>query len=362
MLKQRNRNVVAILTFEAIIGPATFEWVPSWLGRARTQVWVPFAVYLVVGVSLTMVIWGLAVRLDPGRNRAVTLLDAFIRTRLISVAFNGLMVVAFILSAGMVLRTAVHLIKYIALPHTPMFVLAVLAMLIPLQLLAGGLDALMRYEVALFWPTIIVGIAMLLMCLEVSDPANLLPLWPYDWHSLVGSWPQVLYLLPGFALLAVYLPVFRFAQVDHGSVRWMALAGFLSAAMLQAFNLSIVLMDFGPYEGASLNWPVVEAIRMQHGGRWVVLFLLPVLIAVSSAFNLYTFAAHRILVYYTRSRSPWIPAALFTAVVALCIGPESFEQVSRYYTPVLEGAEVCIYACLVVLWVRVKRKGGATRP
>ncbi|MCL6445216.1 MAG: spore germination protein [Alicyclobacillus sp.] len=364
MLKQRNRNVVAILTFEATIGPATFEWIPAWLNRVRTQVWVPFAVYVFVAVGLTLVIVSLVARMDTRRPHAITLLDAWIRTRWVSAAFNGIMLIAFIVNAGIVLRTAIHLIKYIALPYTPFLILAVLAMLVPLQLFTGGMDAVLRYGVVLFWPTVVVGVAMLLLCFEVSDPANLLPLWPHDWGSVAAATPQVLYLLPGLMLFTVYLPSFRFAQVDPGAMRGMALVGFLSAATLQALNLGLVLMDFGPSEGASLNWPVVEAVRMQHAARWAVLFLLPIpiLIAVSSAINLYTFAAYRILVYYTRRRSLWLLIALFGVVVALCVVPESFEHVYQYYVPVLEAAEAVIYACLVALWIRVEAKGRAMSP
>ncbi|WP_169725435.1 GerAB/ArcD/ProY family transporter [Alicyclobacillus contaminans] len=348
---------MAILTFEAVLGSGLFEWVPAWLDRVHTAIWVPFAAYVLVAAVLSLLIVDLIRALDPQKAPSATVFDALMRTRWLSAAINGLMLVAFLIYAGIALRTAIHLIKYIALPYTPVLVLAVLWMLIPLQLFSGGFDTVLRFEVALFWPTLIVAIIMLLLCLEVSDLANLLPVWPTDWGAVARTLPQLLYLLPGWMLFAVYLPLFRDASRHLGSMRLMVLTGFLSAAALQALNIGIVLVDFGPYEGATLNWPIVEAVRIQQEGRWPVLFLLPILVAVSSVINLYAYAAYRIVVCYTRIRSMWVAALLLAIVIILCVIPESLKYVFSGYAPVLELAEAIIYAALLGLWIRTKMKG-----
>ncbi|MBX5437016.1 MAG: GerAB/ArcD/ProY family transporter, partial [Alicyclobacillaceae bacterium] len=296
------------------------------------------------------------------QTRGVTVFDSLFQNRMVQLTLNGLLVVAFVLNAGVILRTAIDLIEYIALPYTPAFVLAALGMLVPLQLFTGGFDAVLRYGVALFWPTVLVGVTMLLLCLEVSDIANVFPLWPTDWRPVLGALPRVLYLLPGFMLCAVYLPLFRWASVETDVIRRMVFTGVVSSITLQVLNVGVVLVDFGPFEGAALNWPVIEAVRIQHGGRWAVLFLLPVLIAVSSAVNLYTYAAYRIAVYYTRIRRLFVVAVpLLGVVVGLSMVPTSLESVFRYYTPVSEAIEVVIFAAMLGLWVRLALKGGRKR-
>ncbi|WP_029422693.1 GerAB/ArcD/ProY family transporter [Alicyclobacillus macrosporangiidus] len=360
MLKQRNPNAVAILAFEMIVGSGMFEWIPAWLDRARTAVWVPLMVYAAVAVVLSQIMVHLVLQGRAQRAQAVTVFDALLPPRRLAEALNGLMLLVFLINAAIILRIAVHLIKYVALPDTPVLVLVVLGMLIPLQLFFGGFDAILRYEMVLFWPTVFIGVLMLLLCLEVSDLANLLPLWPVSWRAVVRTLPEILYLLPGFLLTVVYLPSFHAAGVDARSMRRMVLRGVLAAIVLQVLNVSAVVVDFGPFEGAALNWPIVEAVRMQHGGRWAVLFLLPVLAAVSSAVNLYMYAAYRIAVFYTytRARRMWVTGPLMAGVIALSVLPESFEQVFRYYVPVLEGIEGPLLGFLIGLWVWTKWKGG----
>ncbi|SFU86742.1 GerAB/ArcD/ProY family transporter [Alicyclobacillus macrosporangiidus] len=358
MLKQRNANAVAVLTFELIIGSGMFEWIPAWLGRARTAVWIPLMVYVAVAVALSQIMVYLVCQGRVRRAQAVTVFDALLPQQRVAEALNVLMLLVFLVNAAMVLRMAIHLIKYVALPDTPVLVLVVLGMLIPLQLFFGGFDALLRYELALFWPTVIIGVLMLLLCLEVSDVANLLPLWPISWRAVACTLPEILYLLPGFLLAAVYLPVFHAAGVEAQPMRGMVLGGVLAAVALQLLNVAVVVVDFGPFEGAALNWPIVEAVRMQHGGRWAVLFLLPVLSAVSSAVNLYLYAGYRIAVFHTRARRIWVIGPLMAAVIALSVIPESFEQVSRYYAPVVEGMGGVLLGIVIGLWMWTVWKGG----
>ncbi|MBX5436038.1 MAG: hypothetical protein IRZ33_02355, partial [Alicyclobacillaceae bacterium] len=93
MLKQRNRNSVAILTFESVIGSGVFEWIPSWLDQARTAVWIPLMIYAAVAVMLSQVIAGLARRLDSHQTRGVTVFDSLFQNRMVQLTLNGLLVV-----------------------------------------------------------------------------------------------------------------------------------------------------------------------------------------------------------------------------------------------------------------------------
>lgn len=349
MLKQRNRNVLMILIFESLVGPGTFEWIPYWLAHSRTGVWAPFLMYVLISALVAWVLVSVTFRMELGPIRPVTIFNGLIQTRWLVWTLNGLLFMFCLAQASSALRVSMNLIKYIALPYTPMAVLAGLAMVVTLQLFSGGLDAFLRYQAGLFWPTITIGLMMLLLSLGVSDRENLLPLWPVHWHDVFGLFPQFGYLMTGWCLAAVYLPVFRLAGVERAPMRRRVLSGFLMAAALQALNLFVVLVDFGPYEGASLYWPVFEAVRMQPEGRWVVLFLLPVLVASTSAINLYTFAAYRIALYYRRKRTVLLGMSIALTVMGLSLLPVSMQTLFHQYVWVLNGIEIIVFATAVFL-------------
>lgn len=357
MLKQRNRNVLAILTFELTIGPATFEWIPIWLRHVHTAIWVPILLYVGIGVVLIWLLTEVTFRDNRLDTRLLTAFDGVFHRRWLRWVVHGTLLITSVVYGSMVLRISMNLIKYIALPSTPMISIACLAMLIPVQLFRGGLDSVLRYEITLFWPTTVIGVLMLLLCFEVSDMSNLLPLWPVSWSDIIDLLPQWIYLCWGVLLLTMYLPIFRSAGADKRSVLWMAILGFLGAVLLQTLNVFVVLADFGAYEGASLNWPVFEAIRIQHYGRWTVLFLLPVLTAVSSAINLSTYAAYRLVAYYLRSRTALATIGLCSVVVLLSLRPPSMRTVLSAYVAVIDAATVFLGALLTVIALTMAFRG-----
>ncbi|GGJ12826.1 hypothetical protein GCM10010885_22670 [Alicyclobacillus cellulosilyticus] len=349
MVKQRNAQVIAILTFECVLGPGTFDWLPSWIADAKTWSWVPFLIYACLLFILLYILVDL-VAVTQGRSvRAVTVFDAILPGQ-IAWMLNMLLGIAFVLWAAASVRSGIQLIKYVALPNTPMLILASVGMLIPLQLLRGGLDALLRFQTVLFWPALVFGVGLLLLCVRTADPGNLLPLWPVWWHGVWAACQLIPRLLPGVLLCCAYVPVFRWAGVSAQALRHAVMAGTASVLLLQALNLLIVLADLGPFEGSNLNWPIIEVLRMQNWGKLDVIFLLPVLVTVSSIVNLFIVAACRIAVFYCRKRSIWVEIAVLALVVLLCVTPQTYLGVMRMLSFGLMGTEAALLPALVLLW------------
>ncbi|MCL6633785.1 MAG: spore germination protein [Alicyclobacillus herbarius] len=362
MIKQRNRHVLGILVFESILGSGTFEWFPAWIQSARSAVWIPFVVYSMVTLVLAFILVNLAQRIQMKDIRPLTLFDGCLPNRILRFVFHSLLLIVFVVKAALILRVAIYEIHYVAMPNTPNVVLALLAMLIPLQLLSSSFDSLVRYQTTLYWPTLIVAIVMLLLCMQTADFGNLLPLWPYDWHPILHMLPDILYILPGLLLCLEYFPLFRLAGLDAQPMYIHVFIAVTIVLLLQALNLLIVLINFGPFEGAALNFPVMEAIRMEHSGRGVVLFLIPVLISISSALNLYTYGAYRILEYHTQIRRLILAVGVLCGVTLLSLLLGSWQSMYRYYIPIVETVSAFVYVCAFGLWLWQVGKGKGLSP
>lgn len=302
MIKQVNRNVLAIVLFECFLGTGTMEWIPSWTEELKSAVWVLFTLYvlLLFGIGFLMI---RMMRSIPKEFAGCTMFDYFLGQKVGGV-LNVFLIGTLLTYTGKSLLLGVSLIHYATLPYTPTVAL-VLILLVSVQLLSAGFEAMLRFQIVMFWPALILATILLLISFRTSDFSNLLTVLPTTWKPIVHSVPRVMEILPGLILLVVYLPLFKkFGMSSDNSNRSFVYAS-IGTVLLHALNLLAVLAVFGPFEASSLQWPVLEMIRIQKLTgpfleRLDLIFLLPILISAASAVNLYAYGAYYVLSHYTK--------------------------------------------------------------
>ena len=342
-----------IFTFESLFGSGTMEWIPLWTRDAKSGIWFPFILYAVLLLGLSLVL----ARVTPDKKKIVheiSLWDFWLGSR-VGGFFNILLACVFTLYSARTLRLGTHLVHYIALPYTPTLVLVLLALLIPVQLFLGGFESLLRYQVFLFWPAILVAGFLLLMPLVHADFGNLLPLWPSSWGAIMDSCKRVMDLLTGLLLLFVYFPLIHRYSQEKISSRSVLIAG-LGVIFFNSLNVLVALSVLGPFETSSLQWPILEAIRIQKLPslfleRLDLVFFLPVLIAVSSAVNLYAFGAYHVLSQYNGGvRSKLGMGLYFFTIILLATLPDTLDHILLWYNWAFYVVEGLSLFLLPVLW------------
>jgi hypothetical protein len=358
VIRQRNRQTYAILTFVALLGPGTLEWFPGWLARAHTSVWL---LLLVWGVVILVLGWlAISAAANCPDNRSITGLLETVLGRLWGGLFNVLWAFILCLYGAKVLHSGIELIHYDVLPYTPTLVMVVMCLLIPLQLSVGGFDALLRFLTVLFWPALILAVAMSILCFRRGDFANLLPLWTLNARQLVSALPFSLQLLPGWLLIVLYTPLFSGSNISSAATFRTYVLGGAGVFLLIALDLGVVLTNFGAFEGAALRWPVIEAMRMQFGIRLDVINLIPVLIAVSGVFNLYVYGAYVLVHPYLRMHGTTLYSGVLAVCGALAVIPDFFHTAPSVYEVIACGF-VCLLAVILVAGIAVRHGPGSKR-
>ncbi len=200
MTKQVNRNVCAILLFECLLGTGTAEWIPSWTEELNSAVWVLFTLYvlLLFGIGFLMI---RMMQSMPKEFSGCTMFDYFLGQKVGGV-LNVLLIGTLLTYTGKSLLLGVSLIHYVTLPYTPTVALVLFSLLVPVQLLIAGFEAMLRFQTVLFWPAVSLATILLLISFRTSDFSNLLPLLPTAWEPIVHSVPRVMEILPGLILLS----------------------------------------------------------------------------------------------------------------------------------------------------------------
>jgi hypothetical protein len=355
-LKQQvNPLVFSIISFECLFGTGTMEWIPVWLRGLHTNVWISFAAYALLSTAFAYLVLRSAQRLSGGFS-GCTMLDLYLGKRVGGV-LNLCLAGAFIVCSARTLSLCAWLMHYAALPYTPGIALILLCLLTPVQLLHGGMDALFRFQTALYWPTLILALLLLCVSFKDADFANLLPVTASVHASVMQVISRTLDLLPGITLIMVYLPVF----IQLGITSRQSLINYLWASAgviaLNMLNLVIVLSVLGPFEGASLQWPILEIVRIQKMTgplleRLDLIFFLTVIICMISAVNLSMYGAYRIFVHYVHPRSLHTMVWAIVALVLFAVIPDDFDSLDRVYAYVFRFFEFVTFGLLLAIWLR----------
>ncbi|MCL6625516.1 GerAB/ArcD/ProY family transporter [Alicyclobacillus shizuokensis] len=363
MMRGRNAQTYGILVFIPLLGPATFDWFPDWLEGAGTNVWWLLMAWWLLAVVLgRLTVAVMAINRDhgPPQLHTASMLETMLG-RWGGRLANFLWAFVLCLYGARVLQSGIELIHYDVLPYTPTSVLIVLGLLIPLQLLVGGVDALLRYCAVLFWPALLLGLAMSMLCFRRADFANLFPLAnPMQAGQWLGALPHVLQLLPGWSLVMLYTPLFQ-AWLSPGTAFRAYLFGGGGVLLLMALDFCMVLANFGAFEGAALQWPVIEAMRMQLGIRLDVINLIPILIAVSGLLNLCVFGAYMLIRPYIRMPSVARGCLVLGTCGSLAWIADVYVGTSKLYEASSIGFGcVLVVALSVWLTVRHERSGAGS--
>ncbi len=96
-----------------------------------------------------------------------------------------------------------------------------------------------------------------------------------------------------------------------------------------------MLAVLGPFEASSLQWPVLEMIRIQKLTgpfleRLDLIFLSPVLIAVVSAVNLYAYGAYMYCLTITKPHQRQALIFIFITMLFACHPTEEYRAISMY--------------------------------
>ena len=210
----------------------------------------------------------------------------------------------------------------------------------------GGFDAVLRFMTALYWPSLIIAVSMLVLCFRRADFGNLLPLWTLTGRQVLSALPDCLQLIPGVLLIFLYTPFYIGRAVSVSTALRAYDLGSAGVFLLLALNLVVVLSSFGAFEAATLRWPVVEAMRMQFDIRLDVIFLIPILIAVFGVFSLYTYGACTLLGPHVRGQHMPLYGVVLVICGTLAIIPSYFTELSRVY----ELSACSFVALLVAIW------------
>jgi hypothetical protein len=353
-MKQFNRNVLTILLFEGFLGTGTMEWISTWADELKSALWVVFGVYALVLVGFGFLLARMAQNI-PSEFAGCTMLDYFLG-RKVGGFLNILLMGASLTYASKSLVMGVSLIHYVTLPNTPTLVLVLFALLVPIQLLSARVDALMSFQTVLFWPVLISASTLLFLSLRTSDFSNLLPVVPTTPDVVVSAFPRLAELLPGLMLLLIFLPLFRKHGMPAQDLTRSFILASIGMVVWHLFNLLIVLSVFGPFETSSLQWPVLEVIRLQKIPgifleRLDLIFLLPMLIGVMSTLNLYAYGSYHVLSYYTKPHQRWGLVSLIVAIVVLSSIPSQFELVSDVYGTIVSVVEWIIFGLIPIMYV-----------
>ncbi|WP_067624201.1 GerAB/ArcD/ProY family transporter [Alicyclobacillus acidiphilus] len=353
-MKQVNPFVLTIVSFECLLGTGTMEWIPVWIRRFQTTCWIPFVLYAALSIVFAFLIFYVARRLDGFSG--CTVFDLCLGKR-IGAFMNVGLAGAFVIYSARSLSLCAWLIHYAALPYTPGIALILLCLLTSSQLLHGGMDSLLRFQTALYWPALVLAVLLLVVSFKNADFANLLPITIPANTSTVQVFSSSLDLLPGLTLILVYLPIF----LQYGISPYRSLICYLWASIgviaLNLLNLIIVLSVFGSFEGASLQWPILEIIRIQKMTgplleRLDLIFLLTVIVCITSAVNLSTYGAYRILAHYVDLRHRRSVAWLVLGLVLLAVIPGDFDFLDHAYADLFRFFEVLAFGSLPLIWLK----------
>lgn len=358
-------RILAVLTFQCIVGAGTMEGFTELFRRAGSDAWLS-----VVAAGAVAAIWAgvvvLSVTLHPTAKPGglfVTGLGPWVGKA------AGLGFVAYLVAdAARALRTTTGLLHFAVLPRTPDWALILLGTLISAMVQTGGLAAVVRYQATLFWPTLLLAVGSLAVGFRFTDWANLLPFLSHGVRPVLSGMRAMLEPFLGLELLLVYLLFARSSRMTPRAALRSVLAGTAGALGLHFYVTLAVLTGFGPFEAATLMWPVMEAVRRIYltglfFERLDLLFLITLLIATSSALNLLGYAAVTVVRGSFGLRTdPWQVWVLSGLAAALALLPRHFADVHWWRMHVLEPAGLVYLVALPLgliltgLWRRHGRR------
>lgn len=285
-------HALAVLVSECVVGAVMMEWARNLFLWAGTDAWLSVIlagiVSLVLGGTVTY-----AVALHPEAQPGTVLVTA------LGPWLGGLLSLGFVLytlaEAARVGRTAVELLHFAVLPRTPDWVLMAPALLIAGVLLRGGIESVLHYQFTLFWPTVLLTVAVVGLGFRFADWANFLPVLGQGAAPVIQGVGDMIEPALGLELGLVYLPYFLHRGVSTPGALRAVWGGTVAAFSLYLYVAVALLVGLGPFESADLTWPVMEAVRRTYltglfFERLDVLFLISLLIAASFALNLYIHA------------------------------------------------------------------------
>lgn len=329
---------MAVLLFGCAVGADTMEWIRELFRIARHDTWI--SVLLALAISLP--VGALVVRAVSLYPEAPP--GGIFRSAL-GTWLGGLFALGFafytLAQAARACRTAVELLHFAVLPRTPTWVLAALGLLITAVLLQGGIDAVLRFQFALFWPTLLLAAASLAHGLRAADWGNLLPVLAHGFAPLLRGQRAAMEPVVGLELGLIFLPYYlRKGMGRQSALRalWMGTAAVFAFYLYVAISLQV---GFGPYDVAEMTWPLMEATRRTFltglfFERLDILFLISLLITVATAQNLFVYAGLQTLRQtFSLRPSPWQGWASLLLVLAMALFPQNLTEVDWWRSQVV---------------------------
>lgn len=357
-------SVLAVITIEAVVGAATTEWTAELMERAHSDAWLSVLVVTGAATVLAACIL-LAIYLHPNASPGTLFVTAW------GTGVGNLIGLAcaayWTAEAARSLRSTVELLHYSVLPRTPTWALVAMGAAVVAPVLAGGLGAVVRFGMVLFWPTLLLAIVSLGLSLRFSDWGYTLPLAAGGLGPILAGVRPMLGPLLGLELLLVYLLFARAAKLGSRTLTFAAIGGTVGALAIYLYVTLVILVGFGPWEASGMTWPVLEAVRRVYltglfFERLDLLFLIIYLVTTASALSLYGYATLTILrnVFRTACHR-WHAGALLLAVAAMAMVPRDLATLRwlqrDFMDPIGTFFLVAIPLMLIIsgLWKRYRR-------
>lgn len=332
-------HTLAVLVYQGVVGAVMMEWARDLFRWAGTDTWVSVLLAGVLSLLLGSTV-AYAVALHPQAQPGAVLVTA------LGPWLGGLFSLGFVLytlaEAARLGRIAVELLHFAVLPRTPDWVLMALVVATTTMLLLGGIESVLRYQFTLFWPTLLLTVAVVGLGFRFADWANLLPVLGRGAAPVIQGVGGMIEPALGLELGLVYLPYFLHKGVSTPRAFQAVWGGTIAAFAFYLYVTVALLVGFGPFEVAQLTWPVMEAVRRTYltglfFERLDILFLISLLIAASSALNLYTHAGLATLrqTFSLRPRA-WQVWACVLAVWGMALIPTNLVQVDWWQKQVLQ--------------------------
>lgn len=362
-------SVVAILTFQCLLGAGTMQWAGDLMHVAGHDAWLSILIAAVITALLVGAIL-LAINLHPQASPGFLFLSG-LGPWIGRVAGLGF---AFYLlaDAARALRTTTELLHYSILPRSPGWALIGFAVTVMAVTMIGGLGAVIRFQMTLFWPTLLLALITLSIGFRFSDSGHLLPVLGNGFGPALAGLEALIEPVLGLELLLVYLLYARQAGVPVRDAATGALLGALGALGTYLYVTLVILVGFGPWESSGMTWVVLEAVRRVYlpglfFERLDLLFLIVLLMFTSFALNLYGHAALMVLRQSLGlPRQKWHVWGVSVLISVAAMVPQSLADLEWWRVRVLQplGAFYLVVIPLVLIgtgmWRHRRRVHGQT--
>lgn len=193
----------------------------------------PFLFWLVRRIP-----WGSSIKLGPG----------------LALVILGLTMI----EGAVTLRRYGEFINTAIMPETPILVIVILTLILPVVLARGGLKLIVRFNFLLTPIFILATVIVFMLSAPDFDPFRLKPLFFIEFSAFIKA---VIFMM-GFTLNM--LPLWflsEYFKIKKEYEHWLIWAGMLMPALLISLTCTLVVGIFGLYTVQRLFWPMLDVVK-----------------------------------------------------------------------------------------------------